>query len=1072
MPKTNRYEDLDTQSFLKDLAFDLSTEFATADTLKSITEFVETEIDQEAWGVKLSLKQWALLKSFYGEDLTDEEISVLESWRAQDRCTWEPNRHYQSLIVECGRRGGKCRSLNSTHLSSNLGLVYGYELLQEIMPNVNTAIHAEKGLTYLPDLPEGTSLNYRETVAQEGYQKKAETDGVYYKGISATKKIKTSCGYQLEATPEHRIKVIAEDGTIQWRYFADLKPGDYTCIHRNTFLFPQTKVDATRAVPPEPQDSRVICELLPNQVDENLGRLIGLLVADGAWSRPKDVVLTCHIEDLEHYLNAVHAVFPETEYRIYPRTNSKGVDIKIHRVYVRQYFHNLGWTTDSTPTTKATPWSIRRSPKEVVAAYLSGLFDGDGTVEKGGRCISISSASHKLLHETQLLLLNFGIVSRLKTKLIKGKPYYILTLRGKRSVVRFVEQIGFGLERKRLQVQAYLDSKEGSKDGGDTERIPYQTKWLRQLIESTPSLQGKQPGSHHGVGIQQRNLRKELKALIGNAGKEGSTELLSSYRLQAIIDFATEHKLDKAATNHLRHLLELDYFYDPIKTVEDSEAACMDLSVPEGHQYVANGFTNHNSQIAAVIVAYEFYKLCHIPNPQLHYGISSSTPISILVLATTAEQAKRTIFKHIVGMFRVVKFFRRLSDKGLLFIGQQEIKYEEKLLYIYSGNSQSSGQVGQSAIMLVMDEVARFDDEAKSEDDSNALELWSNLGISGVTFGRDARRIAISSAWCINDAIEQLYKNSIHEDSWLGFRLRTWDLNPTATRDNPLVASEYSLNPNKAALEFEGVRRASENAFFDLTEIKNCFRGDYVLSLERVGDRKNKLHLTNCKPFRGPNYMYLDPSIIHDSYAVAFGHKELDDMRRVIAVVDGIVVWQPEPDHPVSILNVQEVILGIHQRRPLFKVGADHHNSAETIERLRRLGIPSQANYASNRLQLSQYETARELMHEGRLVFPRYFTWKNLLLDEATRVTLKKGIKIDHPADGSKDVIDAVCGLVWLMCGTKDSGSAPVIGRGKITNGSAFTSTNPDYSDNTFTPLESSFGGGFRRSGGFGSFDI
>ncbi len=471
------------------------------------------------------------------------------------------------------------------------------------------------------------------------------------------------------------------------------------------------------------------------------------------------------------------------------------------------------------------------------------------------------------------------------------------------------------------------------------------------------------------------------------------------------------------------------------------------------------------SQLAAVIVAYEFYRLCHIPNPQLHYGISSSTPISILVLATSAQQAKRTIFKHIVGMFRVVKFFDVLVKKKKIFIGQEEIKYEDKLLYIYSGNSQSSGQVGQSAILLVMDEVARFDDDVSPED-SNALELWSNLGISGVTFGKDAKRLAISSAWCLGDAIQELYNNSRLEDTWLGFRLRTWDLNPTASRDNPLVASEYTLNPVRAALEFEGIRTAGENVFFDPDEIKRTFRGENALVVERVNDRKNKLTVVSCTASRMSHYMYLDPSVVRDSYALAFGHKEQDSDGRHIAVVDGVLVWEPEPNNPVSILNVQQAILAIHSKRRLFKVAADHHNSAETIERLRHFGISAQANYASNRLQLSQYEVTRELLHEDRLILPHQFPWRNLLLDEATRVSLKKGIKIEHPPDGSKDLIDAICGLVWLMYGTKDGAAMPRLSTAKST-ATSFSNGFGTQTD-TFSPSEFSFSR--RNRGSFSTF--
>ncbi|MGG6283664.1 hypothetical protein ACQ4M3_18955 [Leptolyngbya sp. AN03gr2] len=436
------------------------------------------------------------------------------------------------------------------------------------------------------------------------------------------------------------------------------------------------------------------------------------------------------------------------------------------------------------------------------------------------------------------------------------------------------------------------------------------------------------------------------------------------------------------------------------------------------------GRRGSKTTIISLVVAYEFYRLCHLPHPQKYYGIAASTPISILIIATSAAQAKRTIFKQSVGVMRCCKFFQPLIKRQLIFIGQEEIKYEEKLLYVFSGNSQSSGQVGQSAILLVMDEVARFQD---TDGNSNALELWSNLGISGVTFGDDAKRVAISSAWYEGDAIQKLYKSSKTDPSWLGLRLRTWDLNVGATRDNPLIASEYNLNPTKAALEFEGIRTAAENAFFDANEVKRAFTGKSQIFVKTKRDQYTTLEIERIERANYMSAMHLDPSIIRDAYAIAFGHSETNKENQLIVVIDGLLAWEPQPEAPVSILNVQSLIKQIHSQRPIQKLTADHHNSAETLERLRLHGIPTESQYASNKLQLAQYECTRALLHENRLVLPSDSNFKNLLLDEMTRVQLIRGQKIKEPADFSKDMCDAICGVVYTLVGKPQSATTPMV---------------------------------------------
>jgi hypothetical protein len=107
--------------------------------------------------------------------------------------------------------------------------------------------------------------------------------------------------------------------------------------------------------------------------------------------------------------------------------------------------------------TKATPQIIRRSPRKVVVAYLSALFEGDGGVTPDG--ISYWSLSEQLVRETQQLLLMLGIFSRIrcyKPSRTKGThPRWVLTASGPEAI-RFCEEIGFRSTRKRQQSQQYV----------------------------------------------------------------------------------------------------------------------------------------------------------------------------------------------------------------------------------------------------------------------------------------------------------------------------------------------------------------------------------------------------------------------------------------------------------------------------------------------------------------------------------------------------------------------------------------------------------------------------------------
>lgn len=424
------------------------------------------------------------------------------------------------------------------------------------------------------------------------------------------------------------------------------------------------------------------------------------------------------------------------------------------------------------------------------------------------------------------------------------------------------------------------------------------------------------------------------------------------------------------------------------------------------------------STLVSLLVVYEFYRLCRMASPQAFYGIAESTAISVLAIATTARQAKRTIFSAIAGMIRRVPYFQSLIRQQKLFVGKEEISYDEKLLYIYAGNSESGSQVGGTVKCVVLDEAARFQ---SSDGQSNALELWKNIGVSTITFGRDARMIAMSSAWYIGDAIEQLFDKTKIQAYGVGFDLKSWEVNPIhAARDNPAVSIFYDTDPIQAALEFENIRPSAKDAFLKKEEVKRAIRGKSCVRAQRYinsADQLVALRLEGLQTgFNLTTAMHLDPAVTTDTYAVAFGHSEVDDQHRLVVVIDGILAWEPDAMAQVSISNVQELITQIHAARPLVKITADHYNP-ETIQRLRQAGMNAEGKFFSNQLQLQMYENLRQMLHEDRVVLPADSTWSPLLERELCQVQLLRQIKIDHPKNGSKDLADAIAGVCWELAG-------------------------------------------------------
>lgn len=424
------------------------------------------------------------------------------------------------------------------------------------------------------------------------------------------------------------------------------------------------------------------------------------------------------------------------------------------------------------------------------------------------------------------------------------------------------------------------------------------------------------------------------------------------------------------------------------------------------------------TQIISVLAAYEFYKLCKLESPQEYYKIAKSTPISILVIATTYDQSKNVTFKNIIGTVRSSRYLKRLEDNDDIVVGLEEIKHEKKMIYIRPGNSKSGSQVGGTLKALILDEVARFENK---EGKSNADEIWTNLGAALTTFRENALKVAISSAWEEGDAIYNLFERSRNATSTVGFRLRSKDLNPIhGGDDNPIVKDAFETDTEQAYLEYYGIRPSIQNAFLDEKLVERSFNGLNRIYAEptqrqtKSGEYLSCLEVSSIEEQQhySPSIVHLDPALSGDFYGFAIGHSEFDEDERLIVVIDAVLAWEGTRKVNVDFGDVYNVIERINKIRPIEYISADRWNSGETLQRIKDLGIKTEAFKFSNSQQYDFYSSLKKVINEDRLVLPKNSRWRALLERELKQVQLLKGAKIDHPDTGSKDLADCVAVVV------------------------------------------------------------
>ncbi|MBI2507896.1 ATP-binding protein [Candidatus Woesearchaeota archaeon] len=206
---------------------------------------------------------------------------------------------------------------------------------------------------------------------------------------------------------------------------------------------------------------------LPKKVTPELASLYGYLIGDGN-IHPAGYRVTCYINDEETDLIGKLSSLWKENFNIGPalitkeKEEEKIIDdgngllrkfISRQRMHLleinsRQVAFNLSFLAD-----KAVPQEIFRSPPYVVAPFISWLFEADGCAFGNGRgrtSIQLKSSMPKLLKDVQLLLLYFGIQSRI----IEDN----LCIRRSHDMELFAKHIGFVSEKKKNALQRVLQN--------------------------------------------------------------------------------------------------------------------------------------------------------------------------------------------------------------------------------------------------------------------------------------------------------------------------------------------------------------------------------------------------------------------------------------------------------------------------------------------------------------------------------------------------------------------------------------------------------------------------------------
>ena len=777
----------------------------TATDGRRVKIFNVLQYAESSWGLGMKLYpvQRFIVKLYYHIPLddTDKNIVIYDMFKTKVLYQFTEVEYLHYLFSE-----GRCNIGEQDHVRRQLILAIGRRSGKCVAED--TLVLTSKGIFRINEL--GSASEDKSTpvsigIVQEAGRRSTAT-AFYNGGVKPTFRVTTDSGFSESGTENHRIKVMSSSGYVEWRYLDEVQVGDFVAINRTTDLWATEYLDVC---PYHNSDGYKDLQL-PETIDERLGNLLGYLVGDGTWGDKHAVSVTVeHPETWVYLTKQFTEIFGVPRTQMDERTENTG-RLEFCSVRARRFLDAIGWKIDCTRDSKMIPWSILRSPKSVVCAFLRGLFETDGCAEKNGSSVTFSSASFRLAHEVQVVLLNLGIVSSVHKKWCsKTQKHYVnLAVKGVRSRKTFAELVGFDSEKKNLPLRTSLASAQEGKS--DTDSIPHQISRARDWLTSIPK---RNPAKGElGWG------RSKLREALGNVIKPSCDEDLTYSRIQNSIEVAESLGAGVKETEHFKELLRLDYFYDEVTSVEISEDQVHDLTVPDGESFVANGFTNHNTTLSAIFASYELYRLISLGNPQEYYGLPNGNRIQIISVATDKDQAG-LLFSDVTSHMSKCEFFQPYIANNTLSYVQfrtpydiekfgPTVRHENGKFTSFNGKaslrvtfkaSVSKGLRGSGNIVIILDELAHFQDKGVS----SAKDIYDAITPSALAFSPknpdtndpvgpvESRIISISSPLNRGGKFYELFYFAMSKaegsENMLAIQAPTWevykDVEPTFLRE-------------------------------------------------------------------------------------------------------------------------------------------------------------------------------------------------------------------------------------------------------------------------------------------------
>jgi stage V sporulation protein R len=415
---------------------------------------------------------------------------------------------------------------------------------------------------------------------------------------SKTKNISLKNGQTLACTPNHKWRILSDNGLI-WKESSEILAGDLI-IGSDSFAtnWDVPSIDWTSDSVVEQTRSNVrvrLKEIEPKKtMTLQLAELLGVLTGDGSVGvKGSENILSVavdkkHADYAQHVANLFFNVFG-VEASIKEKPNC--LNVVLCSKFAVSFLDSIGLLKGVTHKQKRIPEMIWSSPPVFRAAYLRGLFDTDGYVSD---YVGFSCYNKHLANDVQVMLTEMGIQSCLTFEDNGIGNIHVVELRGIWADLKFSERIGFVLQHKQNALKVRCERKS-CRNGGL--HIPYLQNELIEWAKNAEITTYNNPS-------------------LGRSIKRFENQKVGSNALSSFVQRAEQSGL--RITSTIKELLSNPIF--EVKDVVDGDLVeTVDIALDhDAHDFVAYGLITHNT------------------NPCYIYNLSSNTLVDHLTVVAHA----------------------------------------------------------------------------------------------------------------------------------------------------------------------------------------------------------------------------------------------------------------------------------------------------------------------------------------------------------------------------------------------------------------------------------------------------